>query len=516
MSAARSPGTPTAKQTSVWVDTAPAPPLHPQLDGDVRADVAVIGGGIVGITTALLLAEGGASVVLLEAGRLAGGTSGYTTAKVSSQHGLIYDALRSKHGRETARRYGEANEAALAWIAARVARDGIDCDFRRQPSYAYVTSASDRSQVEREAEAAVEAGLPAELVQETPLPYPVEAAVRFEHQAEFHPRRYLFALAEQLAAIEGARIFERSHAVEVGAHEGRQVVKGPGGRVLAERVVVATHYPFLDRSLAFARLHPSRSYAIACRIAGAPPEGMHISGDEPKRSVRAIPMPDGEELLLVGGEGHKTGTEPDTALRYERLEAFAREHWDVQSVEHRWSAQDPSTLDRIPYVGRLVPHSDHVLMATGFAKWGMTGGTAAALLLADLCLGREAMWADLFDPWRVTARQSLPRLVQENAQVAARFVGDRLRHADPRPIENLRPGEGAILERDGERVAAARDEDGTLHAVSPRCTHLGCIVQWNNAERSWDCPCHGSRFGLDGTVLEGPAVHRLERKPLGD
>jgi len=516
VSAARSPGLPSAKQTSVWVDTAPAPRLHPQLDGDVRADVAVVGGGIVGITTALLLAEAGASVVLLEAGRLAGGTSGFTTAKVSSQHGLIYDTLRSKHGAETARRYGEANEAALAWIAARVQRDGIECDFRRQPSYAYVTSAEDYQQVEREAEAAVEAGLPADLVEETPLPYPVAAAVRFDRQAEFHPRKYLFALAERLAAIEGARIFERSHAVEVGKHEGRYVAKGPGGRVLAERVVIATHYPFLDRSFSFARLHPTRSYAIACRIAGAPPEGMHISGDSPTRSVRAIPMPNGEELLLVGGEGHKTGTESDTELRYERLEAFAREHWDVQSVEHRWSAQDPTTLDLLPYVGSILPGNDAVLMATGFAKWGMTNGTAAALLLADLGLGREARWKDLFDPWRVTLRQSVPRFVKENAQVGARFVGDRLRHADPRPIENLRRGEGAIVEHDGERIAAARDDDGTLHAVSARCTHLGCLVQWNNAERSWDCPCHGSRFGLDGTVLEGPAVHRLERKPLGD
>ena len=517
---ASSPGVPTARQTSVWVDTAPDPPPHPPLDGDVRADVAVIGGGIVGITTALLLAEAGASVVLLEAGRLAGGTSGSTTAKVSSQHGWIYDALRSLHGAETARRYGEANEAALAWVAARVARDRIDCDFRRQPAYAYATSADGRRQAEREAEAAVEAGLPARLVQETPLPYPVEAAVRFDHQAELHPRKYLLALAARLAALDGARIFERSHAVEVGAHEGRQVAKGPGGRVLAERVVIATHYPFLDRSLAFARLRPLRSYAIACRIAGAPPEGMHISGEGPTRSIRAIPLggseSGGEELLLVGGEGHATGTESDTELRYERLEAFAREHWDVRAVEHRWSAQDPSTPDRLPYVGRLMPRGDAVLMATGFAKWGMTGGTAAALLLADLCLGREAMWADLFDPNRLTLRQSLPRLVKENAQVAVRFVGDRLRHGDRRPLESLRPGEGAVVEHDGERIAAARDEGGTLHAVSARCTHLGCLVAWNGAERSWDCPCHGSRFARDGTVLEGPAVHRLERKPLGD
>ena len=514
MSAA-SPGVPAAKRSSVWVDTAPDPPLHPRADGDVRADVAVIGGGIVGITTALLLAEAGASVVLLEAGRLAGGTSGNTTAKVTSQHGLIYDELRSRHGADTARRYGEANEAALAWIAARVARDAIDCDFRRQPAYAYVTSAERRERVEREAEAAVAAGLPATLVDETPLPFAVEAAVRFDDQAELHPRKYLFALAARLDAIPGARVFERSHAVEVGRHQGRQVAKGPGFRVLAERIVVATHYPFLDRSLAFARLHPARSYAIACRIAGDPPAGMHISGEQPTRSVRAVPTTSGEQLLLVGGEGHKTGTESDTELRYERLEAFAREHWDVRSVEHRWSAQDPSTLDKLPYVGRLLPQDAAVLMATGFAKWGITGGTAAALLLADLCLGRDAMWADLFDPNRLTLRQSAPTFVKENAQVATRLVGDRLHRPDPRPIENLRPGEGAIVAHDGERVAAARDDDGTLHAVSARCTHLGCLVRWNGAERSWDCPCHGSRFAPDGTVLEGPAVHRLERKPLG-
>jgi glycine/D-amino acid oxidase-like deaminating enzyme/nitrite reductase/ring-hydroxylating ferredoxin subunit len=511
-----STGVPSARRTSVWVDSAPAPAPYPQLDGDVHADVAVLGGGIVGITTALLLAEAGASVVLVEAGRLAGGTSGFTTAKVTSQHGMLYARLRAKHGAETARRYGAANEAALAWIAARVERDAIDCDFRRQAAYAYVTAPEERAMAEQEAEAAANAELPATLVETTPLPYPVAAAVRFEHQAEFHPRKYLFALAERLVAA-GGRIFERSHAVEVGRHEQRQVAKGPGWRVLAERVIVATHYPFLDRSLAFARLYPSRSYAITCRIAGAPPEGMHISAEDPTRSIRAVPLAGagvGEQLLLVGGEGHRVGAERDTELRYERLEAFAREHWDVVSVEHRWSAQDPTTADLIPYVGALAPRDDRVLMATGFAKWGMTGGTAAALLLADLALGRPAMWKDLFDPNRLTLRASAGSLLRENAGVAAHFVGDRLAKGDSRRPEQLRPGEGALLQRGAEKLAAYRDEDGTLLAVSARCTHLGCLVTWNAAERSWDCPCHGSRFAPDGTVLEGPAVHRLERKPL--
>ncbi|MGH2948447.1 MAG: NAD(P)/FAD-dependent oxidoreductase [Solirubrobacteraceae bacterium] len=314
---------------SVWIETGPPQPAFSELDGEVRADVAVIGGGIVGITTALLLHEAGARVVLLEAGRIACGVTGHTTAKVTSQHGMIYARLRSRFGLDAARIYGRVNEDALEWIAGRVARDDIDCDFRRRPSYAYVTS--DRSQAEKEADAAAEAGLPASLVDTTPLPYPVEAAVRFEGQAEFHVRKYLLALAG------GLTVYERSHAVEVDTDESC-VVKTPGGSVVADRVVVATHYPFLDRSLAFARVHPQRSYAILCRIAGAPPRGMFISADSPTRSVRAVPVA-GEELLLVGGEGHKTGAGGDTEERYRRLEAFAHEHWDVASVDYRWSAQ---------------------------------------------------------------------------------------------------------------------------------------------------------------------------------
>jgi Rieske Fe-S protein len=299
----------------------------------------------------------------------------------------------------------------------------------------------------------------------------------------------------------------------VHSDQGRRVVKTAGGEISAEHVIVATHYPFLDRSLAFARVHPQRSYAVLCRIAGSPPEGMFISGDSPTRSVRGVPL-DGEELLLVGGEGHRTGTGGNTEQRYRRLEAFAREHWDVRSVEYRWSAQDNATLDHVPYVGRLTPRADRVFMATGFAKWGMTGGTAAALLLCDLLLGRDSPWARLFDPNRLTPRASAVRLVKENAVAGLRFVGDRIMSLGARPIEDLQPGEADIVALAGETVAAYRDEDGVLTAVSPTCTHLGCRVRWNHAERSWDCPCHGSRFSPAGDVLQGPAVHRLERKPV--
>jgi glycine/D-amino acid oxidase-like deaminating enzyme/nitrite reductase/ring-hydroxylating ferredoxin subunit len=449
--------------------------------------------------------------VLLEADRLAHGVSGHTTAKVTSQHGLIYARLQARFGADGARAYAEANQAALEWIAARVAADGIDCDFRRRPAFAYVTSSRARSKVEDEVQAAQAAGLPASLAETLPLPFAIEAAVRFDDQAEFHAGRYLGALAGGLTAA-GARVYEHSRAVEVIA-DGDRVVKTPGGDVTAGHVVVATHYPFLDRSLAFARLSPQRSYAILCRIAGAPPAGMFISGDSPSRSVRAVPL-EGEELLLVGGEGHKPGTGGDTRVRYRRLEAFAREHWDVRSVDYRWSAQDNTTLDGVPYVGPLTPWDHHVLMATGFAKWGMTGGTAAALILADRVQRKENAWASLFDPGRLKPRASARRFVTHNSEAALRFFGDRLTKPGRRSLEDLRPGEGDIVRHDGEKVAAFRDDDGTVTAVSPVCTHLGCQVSFNDAERSWDCPCHGSRFAVDGSVLHGPAVHRLERKPL--
>jgi glycine/D-amino acid oxidase-like deaminating enzyme/nitrite reductase/ring-hydroxylating ferredoxin subunit len=496
---------------SVWLDTGAAPPEFPRLEGKVEADVAVLGGGIVGITTALMMQERGLSVALVEADRLVSGVTGHTTAKVSSQHGMMYSTLRSKFSPEVARLYGQANQVALEWMAARVKDAGIDCDFRRRPSYAYTPDASSAHQAHQEFSAASEAGLPATLVDEVPLPYDTGPAVRFDDQAEFHPRKYLAALVEQFTAL-GGRVYERSRVAEVDSDE-RCLAKAPSGRVHADRVIVATHYPFLDRSLAFARVHPQRSYAILCRTREKPPEGMFISSGSPTRSIRAVPV-EGQEMLLVGGEGHETGTGGDTRERYAALERFAAEHWDVESVEYRWSAQDNTTIDQLPYVGPITPREDSILMATGFAKWGMTGGTAAARILADRCTGQDNEWAGVFNPNRLNLRASAVKLVEENAQAGYRMVRDRLVNRGERSLDDLEPGEGDIVSHQGQKVAGFRDDDGKLTAVSTRCTHLGCQVNWNAAERSWDCPCHGSRFAPDGSVLQGPAVHRLEIKPL--
>jgi glycine/D-amino acid oxidase-like deaminating enzyme/nitrite reductase/ring-hydroxylating ferredoxin subunit len=370
-------------------------------------------------------------------------------------------------------------------------------------------SESERGRAAKEAEAAVALGLPAELVDETPLPYPVAAAVRFANQAEFDAYRYVVALARELVKAGGV-IAERTRAT--GLDEGSpNLVETDRGIVTADHVIVASHYPYVDRALVFARASAQRSYSIAVRIEGEPPEGMFISAEGPTRSIRTARHAGGE-LLLVGGEGHKVGQGGETSGHYARLEAFAREHWQVSSVEYRWSTQDAVPADGVPLIGRLTPLSESAYMATGFAKWGMTNGTAAAMVLADAVEGRESPWAETFNPSRLRPRAAAPALVKENLNVGVHFIGDRVRQVHPRSAGELEPGEGAIVKHEGETVAAYRDPDGKLTAVSPTCTHLWCRVAWNDAERSWDCPCHGSRFAVDGKVIEGPAVRDLERK----
>jgi glycine/D-amino acid oxidase-like deaminating enzyme/nitrite reductase/ring-hydroxylating ferredoxin subunit len=496
------------KATSPWLDV-PSPAAYGPLAGDARTDVAVVGAGIAGLTTALLLADAGREVTVVEMDRVGAGATGHTTAKVSSQHGLVYADLVSKHGEEKARVYGEANEAALALIARWVEERSIECGWRRRPSFAYVLSDDQRERVEKEADAAARLGLPARLVDDAPLPYPVAAAVRFEAQAEFDAYLYVAALARELVAA-GGTIAERTRAT--GLSEGSpNRLDTDRGTLSADHVVVASHYTFLDRALVFPRATAQRSYSIAVRIDGQSPEGMFISAEGPTRSIRAAPRDDGE-LLLVGGEGHKVGQGGDTRDRYSHLEGFAREHWDVSSVDYRWSTQDAVPADRMPLIGRLTPLSSRAWMATGFAKWGMTAGTAAAMVLADAIAGEESPWAETFDPGRLRPRASVPSLVKENLNVGLHFVGDRVREARPRPLDELAPGEGGIVSHEGETLAAYRDPDGEAIGVSPTCTHLWCRVRWNEAERSWDCPCHGSRFAVDGTVIEGPAVQDLERK----
>lgn len=498
------------KPISVWLDTTPET-AYPLQDQDVSVDVAVIGGGIVGITAAYLLKRAGLSVCLLERRRLVTGTSGHTTAKVTSLHGLIYRRLASLHGEEKARLYGVANQAALEWVASTVNELGIECDFARAAAYTYVTSDRAASDIEAEVDMASRLGLPASFTTETELPFRVRAAVRFEEQARFHPRKFLLGLAATIPG-DGSLVFEETQARDV-ERGSPQTVITDRGKVRAENVIVATHLPFLDRSLLFARTSPRRHPVVALTSQLPAPEGMYLAYDRTyPHSLRQQPTPDGP-VLIVGGESWKTAHLRSPAERWRMLIAQSRERLEVAAIEYRWGAQDYYSVDFLPFVGKLTPFSDRLYGATGFGAWGMTNGIAAGLLLADLVLARPNESAELFDPNRLAVRASARKLVTENVDNVGRLVLPRLR----RPsgiLASIHEGDGAILEVGGRKLAVSRDMQGGLHAVTPACTHQGCIIAWNDAENAWECPCHGSRFSPDGEVLQGPALENLRRVDL--
>jgi glycine/D-amino acid oxidase-like deaminating enzyme/nitrite reductase/ring-hydroxylating ferredoxin subunit len=470
-------------------------------------DVAVVGGGIVGIVASTLLAQAGRSVALVEAERVAAGTTGHTTAKLTSQHGIRYSRLADRFGEESARTYARAQEAAIAWVDER----GIDCDLEEVPAYVWADTSAEREELRREAEVARRLGLPASFADESPLPLPSHGALRFERQHQFHPRKLLLPLAQSVVT-EGGHVFERSRAI--GLTDGDPcTVRTAEGEIRARAVVVATHMPFTDRGLIFTKAFPYRGYVVAFPIEPEQcPEGVFINAGSPTRSVRTAPGPDGGRLLIVGGEGHEVGGERDTERPYNVLERWGREVFDVGAPEFRWSAQDYYSADGLPFVGRLHPFTRRVYVATGFSGWGMSNGIVAGMLLAALAGGEDHEWKALLEPHRVQTVLSL-RYATANAAAAARLAIDRLRTPSADAVEALPAGAGAVVRSGLGAVAVHRRDDGSLVAVSARCTHLGCLVRWNQAERTWDCPCHGSRFTPEGDVVEGPAVSALPRRP---
>ena len=497
---------------SFWLETTPETD-YPTLTDGVSVDVAVVGAGITGITAAVLLKRAGKTVALLDSKRIVHGASGYTTAKVTSGHGASYGKIRKAFGEEGARIYAEANQAALERIAQFVEEDGIDCDFERKTNYVYAESDDEVAQLRQEAEVERKAGLAVSLVDETPLPFDVAAALSLENQAQFHPRKYLLALAATIPG-DGSHVFENSRVHDVDHGEPCEV-KTELGALRAADVVLATHLPILDSGLLFTKAYPHRSYAVAAPLGQArDPDGMYVNSATPTRSVRTLR--DGEQVFIqVGGNGHKTGAEEDTPSRYDQLEGFLRKHWpDAGQIRYRWSTQDYMAHDHVPYVGRLRRRSEHLYAATGYSKWGMTNGTVAAMIVSDRILGRRNPWADLYDSKRLVRRAGLGSFLKENVGAGFHLVADRLSRADRVALQDLTPGNGAILRIRGRKTAVYRDQQGALHALSPVCPHLYCLVDWNPAEHTWDCRCHGSRYARDGTAIQGPTTKDLKRRSL--
>jgi len=504
------------KAQSLWIATS-LETGYPALKRSISADVAIVGAGMAGLTAAVLLKQAGVKVAVIEAGRAGCGVSGHTTAKITVAHTLIYDYLISHFGKERAHLYADANQAAIERIASFIKEKGISCDFIRTFACTYTEDEKNLDKIEAEVKAAQKLGLGATYTDTLPLPFRIKGAVCFSNQAQFHPRKYLLGLAALIPG-DSSHIFEATRAVAIDRTISHRTIsyciKTQQGEVNARSVIVATHFPFLNRGLFFARVYPRRSYLMAMHIKGNQVhEGMFITPQEPHHTIRPHVMESGEKFLLVGGEHHKTGQGEDTREHYRRIEQYARERFEVESIDYRWSTQDNVSLDRVPFIGPFTLLSRQLYVATGFGGWGMTNGTAAGMILSDLILGRSNPWAALFDPSRPPHLTGAKTFISQNLNVARQFTCGHLLHPPlKKSFDDLAEGEGAIIHMDAARVAAYKDDQGTVHAFSANCTHLGCVLSWNSAEKSWDCPCHGARFDYDGRVIHAPAIRDLTKK----
>ncbi|GAB3262422.1 FAD-dependent oxidoreductase [Nocardioides dilutus] len=472
---------------SLWQDRRPRTRPDAAAEALGRYDVAVIGAGLTGLTTALLLGRAGRSVVVLEAGRIGDGTTGRSSAKLSLLQGTQLSTIRSRHPQGVVDAYVEAQREGAAWLERFCDDHGVT--RQRRDAVTFARDASGERAIRSELEVAGRAGLEVEWLDELPLPFPVRGAVRLAGQAQVDPVEVLEALQRE-AVAHGVRVVEDTRVIRVRGTDPVRLTTESGrveaGSIEAGRVVVATNLPVLDRGGFFARMKPARSYVVAFRTERPVVDAMYLSADQPTRSLRDAPIENGH-LLLVGGNGHTTGRGGSTEDRLDDLRAWTRELWPEVVETHAWSAQDYVPHRALPFVGPILPGADEIMVAGGFSKWGMTGAPAAALTLAARILdGSTPSWSEVLRTYGPTELRGLPTAAKTNAEVA---------------VELTRGWVGAVAGRSLRR-----------RGITRVCTHLGGVLRWNDAERSWDCPLHGSRFDEEGEVLEGPAVRCLPHR----
>lgn len=493
---------------SYWHKTA-AVKKYPRLEKDIEVDNLIIGGGITGVSCAYCLGKRGegASTVLIEADELCSGTTGNTTAKVTIQHDLIYSRLIKDHDKEFARMYAKAETEALQFIRTAVEEEKIDCNLMDNTAYIYAHTVDECADVEKEYEAATLIGIPAQLIKRPSFPSGSLYQVGFPNQAVFHPIRYVSGLAEAAEKL-GVAIFCHTKAIELEDGDFITVRCENGVKIQAKNVIMATQYPFYDGTgFYFTRLYATRDYAVAVEPLKDFDSGSFKSAGKPSRSIRTH-VDDDNKILIAAGEEHFTSrSEEDMAKHHDNLIDFAQNEVGVKRVIAKWSAQDYETPDGVPYIGKLTSHS-HIYIASGFAAWGMTNGTLSGIIIADMITRGANRYEEVFSPSRSDIKGSVGKFVSEVGGSLGELIKSKFEPTEG--IEGMNPGEGRVINFRGKRAGIYLDEDWNVTILDISCTHMTTYLNFNSAEKTWDCPAHGGRFSVDGKLLEGPPKDPLK------
>ncbi len=494
---------------SLWLDLDRKTNQYPSLSNDTETDVCIIGAGILGLTSAYYLSNLGFKVVVLEKDDIGEKTTGHTTAKITSQHNLFYDYLIHSYGKKFASDYLQANEKAIQNIKQIIDSEKIKCDFQYQNSYVYTTQKSELKAIKKEVSAVESLGFPCEFVTKTGLPFEVEGAICFKNQAQFHPLKYLDGLCHSIISHDG-QIYTNTVVTNVEKNtDATYLVSTNNTTVKSKFVIVASHYPFINfPGFYFVKMYQSTSYLIAVDTKKTLFNGMYINPSSPTFSYRTAKY-QGKELLLIGGGDHKTGQPSCYQDTYGILEQEAKKFYPNCEVLYRWNTRDCISLDKIPYIGPYSPTMPNVFVGTGFKKWGMTLSNVAANIITDEICGKNNKYAYLFKPSRLKPIKNRDEMKNILVQSTNSLVLNKFKDANM-SFDEIKNNSGSIIEIHNEKIGIYKSPEGKIYAVKPMCTHLGCLLSWNDVDKTWDCPCHGSRFDFQGRNLYDPAFKNLE------
>ncbi|WP_326906810.1 FAD-dependent oxidoreductase [Sedimentibacter sp. MB31-C6] len=474
---------------------------------DKKYDLLIIGAGLTGLNTAYLLRNSGYKIAIIEGTNLGYGVSGYTTAKITVQHNLIYDYLINSFSIDEARQYLKANVEGLNLIKNIITENNIQCDYKEQTAYVYTTKENELKILKAELEAYKLLNIDGFYTEDAPLPVKPLGAIGIKNQGQFNPLKYLYSLYNIL--LDYCEIYENIRAISIEPHSDYHVVKTEEGNIYANKIVVTTHYPFEDNmGLFFLRLYQEKSYVIAAKTDSASFEGMYINPTDPIYSMK-YHYDNNDNILILSGANHRAGAKDNEENAYKELETFLKNNFKNPQILSKWSTQDCITYDKIPYIGRYSDNIENIYVATGFKKWGMTHSAAAALILSNKILNIDDDYSEIYNPSRITPLLSSKEFLSSSMYIASGFL-KRIKPV-PENLFEIEKEKGKIINYNGRKVGVYKNERGELFCINPVCKHMKCGVSFNEAEKTWDCECHGSRFDIRGNILEGPSVYPLDK-----